>query len=282
MRRGIVRPQRQNEAMKRLKYTSHTYYNNMWAEAQVDLRNLLKEERTRGSLTGSDKKKMFNILADVYQRYLVLYKKLDETYDQMVHPQKRLLVRKLLDTVIARLLEIRKSLVAAEESEYFYFDELTYIQRVPPEDMDFPIPKYYYFDPSEKTVQRNKWYDSIKGRKEVEDSNREDAERKAEAAKLAEENEWKLDIYGDEGDEARPSMDQGGYMGNVSGSILLIQKMERARQGRNRFRITKYMLEEESRALTKKKKKKKQTMDVNKAVVIIQVNQFFCLLILPT
>ena len=43
----------------------------------------------------------------IYIRYIVIYQNLDLCYDQMVHPQKRLLLRTLLDSTIGRIIELK-------------------------------------------------------------------------------------------------------------------------------------------------------------------------------
>lgn len=40
-----------------------------------------------------------------------VYKDLEDCYENLVHPQKRILVKDMLDCVIVRLLELRKELV---------------------------------------------------------------------------------------------------------------------------------------------------------------------------
>jgi len=47
------------------------------------------------------------IVSGLYAKYALVVKKLDICYDQIVQPQKRLLVRKLLDASIGRLIEIK-------------------------------------------------------------------------------------------------------------------------------------------------------------------------------
>lgn len=51
--------------------------------------------------------------ACIYIKYLQILRKLEAAYDQMVHPQKRLDMRKALEACIGRLLEIRHWMVSA-------------------------------------------------------------------------------------------------------------------------------------------------------------------------
>ena len=52
----------------------------------------------------------FKNIAKIYIRYIVIYQNLDFCYDQMVHPQKRLLLRTLLDSTIGRIIELKVEL----------------------------------------------------------------------------------------------------------------------------------------------------------------------------
>ena len=53
----------------------------------------------------------FKTIAKIYIRYIVIYQNLDLCYDQMVHPQKRLLLRTLLDSTIGRIIELKVNYV---------------------------------------------------------------------------------------------------------------------------------------------------------------------------
>lgn len=45
--------------------------------------------------------------SSLYLKYLQLYKKLEECYDLVVHPQKRESIKRGLEAVIGRLIEIK-------------------------------------------------------------------------------------------------------------------------------------------------------------------------------
>lgn len=44
-------------------------------------------------------------------RYIQIYKKLEDCYDQMTHPQKRRSIKEVLETVLIRILEIKQQLI---------------------------------------------------------------------------------------------------------------------------------------------------------------------------
>jgi len=49
----------------------------------------------------------FQFYANLYIKYIACYKKLEDTYDQMLHPQKKKLVKQMLENVMVRLCEIK-------------------------------------------------------------------------------------------------------------------------------------------------------------------------------
>ena len=47
----------------------------------------------------------------LYIKYIDVYKKLEDCYDQMVHPQKRILLKEMLENSVVRLVEIKHELI---------------------------------------------------------------------------------------------------------------------------------------------------------------------------
>lgn len=53
----------------------------------------------------------FQYYGQLYVRYLQVYRKLEESYDQMVHPQKRILMKDMLENAIVRMCEVKQNLI---------------------------------------------------------------------------------------------------------------------------------------------------------------------------
>ena len=47
----------------------------------------------------------------LYIKYIEVYKKLEDSYDQMVHPQKRILLKEMLENTMVRLTEVKHELI---------------------------------------------------------------------------------------------------------------------------------------------------------------------------
>lgn len=108
-------------------------YNQMWAGAHLELSSLLKEELpAEPTLPEMDRVVFFQRLAVLYVRYLKLFRQLEKVYDQVVHPQKRRLIRAILDGVTGRVLELKNEMVEAEFSEYHYLDDVLHDMKLTP------------------------------------------------------------------------------------------------------------------------------------------------------
>ena len=71
-----------------------------------------------------DRQAAFQILATMYIKYIQIFRRLEQSYDQMVHPQKRRVLRHVLDGVMGRVLELKNEMVNLEFSEFHYFDDV--------------------------------------------------------------------------------------------------------------------------------------------------------------
>lgn len=71
-----------------------------------------------------DRVVFFQRIATLYVCYAQIFRKLDEAYDQSVHPQKRRAIRQVLEGVMGRVLELKNEMVEKEFSEYHYMDDI--------------------------------------------------------------------------------------------------------------------------------------------------------------
>ncbi|XP_044287753.1 dynein regulatory complex protein 11 [Varanus komodoensis] len=83
------------------------------------------------------------MLATFYIKYVQIFRNLETAYDQIVHPQKRLIIRQILDGVMGRILELKNEMVELEYSEYHYFDDILQDLKLSPENIEIPIPRYF-------------------------------------------------------------------------------------------------------------------------------------------
>uniref|UniRef100_A0A1I8G2W5 ATPase_AAA_core domain-containing protein n=1 Tax=Macrostomum lignano TaxID=282301 RepID=A0A1I8G2W5_9PLAT len=74
---------------------SHITYNREWQEAQNGLVDLLESEKpSTNQKPEKDKVAFFQLIASMYIKYIQILRKLETCYDQIVHPQKRIVLKK--------------------------------------------------------------------------------------------------------------------------------------------------------------------------------------------
>ncbi|XP_049877843.1 dynein regulatory complex protein 11 [Pectinophora gossypiella] len=171
------------------------------------------------------------LLSDIRVRYTILLARLDNVYDQMLQPQKRLIVKRLLEACLGRLIEIKHDLVEVHLSDYTYDDDeaLTKLQ-VTPFEAEPVVPQYFIREREEEVQSRRQF---------IEDTLR----------KLGYEPPKKQPLVLTE-----------------QQAVLIIQSHERARQGRLRGQFMK-----EIRLLKEKGRDQKGEMSAAAATAIQRV-----------
>ncbi|XP_054582235.1 IQ and AAA domain-containing protein 1-like isoform X2 [Eptesicus fuscus] len=108
-------------------------YQRLWDSSHVTLQELLDQEQPLLQPVPTREWQSFQYrLSSLYLYYLGLLRGFDTLYDQMVQPQKRRLLRRLLDSVAGRVLELK--------------DEMA--------DLEVPIPKYFMLEHSSIQQER--------------------------------------------------------------------------------------------------------------------------------
>ncbi|XP_049910995.1 dynein regulatory complex protein 11 [Epinephelus moara] len=150
---------------------SQRTYNQLWADAQLELSRLLIEELpAEPPRPEKDRVVFFQRLAMLYVRYIQIFRQLEKVYDQSVHPQKRRVIRATLDGVIGRVLELKNEMVEKEFSEYHYMDDVLHDLKLIPADLEIPIPRYFISDRSKELQERQTMLTDIMKMIEVTES----------------------------------------------------------------------------------------------------------------
>uniref|UniRef100_A0A8C4QAL5 AAA+ ATPase domain-containing protein n=1 Tax=Eptatretus burgeri TaxID=7764 RepID=A0A8C4QAL5_EPTBU len=118
-------------------------YDKIWDEAEDSLEKLVNEELCDEPLEhGKDRHASFHMVATFYVRYLQIMRNVEQCYNQLVQPQKRQLLRFLLDGVMGRLLELKQEMLQLQCTEYYYMDDILEDFKLMPQDLEVPIPRY--------------------------------------------------------------------------------------------------------------------------------------------
>merc|ERR1712166_1330154 len=89
---------------------------------------------------------IFQHLACLYIKYIDIYRKLEECYDQMVQPQKRTDIKQVLESTMLRICEIKCQLVEHNPrtgSLYVHLDQLLFDLKYDPSIIEIPVPRYF-------------------------------------------------------------------------------------------------------------------------------------------
>ena len=138
---------------------SNRTYNQLWIKTQADIQTVLSSESQ--ILIGKaerDRELAYKAVSKLYLQYVKIFRTLDACYDQMVHPQKRMLVRKLLDSTIGRILELKHDLVGLDNLEYSYHDGTMAELGCHPSEVELIVPKFVITD---RTDSINYWKEQM-------------------------------------------------------------------------------------------------------------------------
>ena len=108
-----------------------------------------KDEAGVEAVAGWQPDEIFQYLASLYIKYIDIYRKLEDCYDQMVHPQKRVFIKKALECTISRICDIKKDLItnnARPKSIYVHLDQLLFDLKYDPSIIEIPVPRYFKED----------------------------------------------------------------------------------------------------------------------------------------
>ncbi|XP_012641646.1 IQ and AAA domain-containing protein 1-like [Microcebus murinus] len=211
-------------------------YQRLWESSHATLQELLEREQPLLEPVPERDRQSFQYrVASLYLRYLGLLRGFDTAYDQMLQPQKRRLLRRLLDCVAGRVLELKDELVRVDLCETHCLDRVLQDLKLTPADLEVSIPKYFLLEQSSAVRERGLMLAEIISRM-----------------------------------EPVSSMDDLPKMHRTE-AILLVQKAERARQGRLRATFMKEIRREEERDLTTPEEERRKLTQDQAALTIQKV-----------
>ncbi|KAK3245248.1 hypothetical protein CYMTET_45172 [Cymbomonas tetramitiformis] len=130
-----------------------------WREAMMELLDQLEAENPEDPTLAPRDLAEFSC---IYIKYLQIFKKLEECYDQMVHPQKRLDIKKALEGTIGRILEIKSWMVKLNGlNDCVQLDDILVDLKLAPDVLEIPTPRYYVENRSKELDDRGKFLDAL-------------------------------------------------------------------------------------------------------------------------
>ncbi|KYN15124.1 IQ and AAA domain-containing protein 1 [Trachymyrmex cornetzi] len=227
---------------------SSVTYDELWRVAQTSLTEAIQADTVlQGAKPQKDRKKAHDVVSALYVKYILACNKLEQCYDQVIQPQKRLLIKKSLDATLGRVLELKHELVNIDFSEHSYYDDVLIECRVTPQEAEIRVPSYYRRD---RIVE-------IEGRRRfIEDILRN----------LGALHEIVVPRKITESQAIRLIQPFNFYLKHFSASFA----HERARQGRLRYQFMKEVREMKERSTTKLEEEEKDETSERLAALKIQ------------
>ncbi|KAJ3321918.1 Dynein regulatory complex protein 11 [Boothiomyces sp. JEL0866] len=122
---------------------SNLTYNKFWNDALISLREMeLYENPEDPALQVKDQPVAFQHMAVLYIKYIQLFRKLEDSYDQLLHPQKRRLLKNALIACMGRLVEIKHILVDLECTDFNNLNDILLDMNLTPEKLLVPVPRF--------------------------------------------------------------------------------------------------------------------------------------------
>ncbi|KAF7668345.1 hypothetical protein LDENG_00020550 [Lucifuga dentata] len=222
-------------------------YNKIWADAQEELSCLLTEELPDEPLRPEkDRVVFFQRLAMLYVRYIQIFRQLEKAYNQVVHPQKRRVIRVILDGIIGRVLELKNEMVEKEFSEYHYMDDVLHDLKLTPAELQIPIPSFFISERSKELQERKMMLANIFKMVEVienpnlvlpRDLNQEEAIKIIQVVERARQGRLRAKWYEEKKNMEKmyKAKDQGED--GVESAVICIQKMWRGYTERKKTKL---------------------------------------------
>ncbi|ORY51588.1 hypothetical protein BCR33DRAFT_752854 [Rhizoclosmatium globosum] len=217
---------------------SNLHLTKKWNTAHQELLDQIDYETPKDVVMApKDREMAFQHLAVLYIKYIQAFRKLEVAYDQLVHPQKRRLLKEILTGVMGR------KIVEVELSDISYYSEILLDLKLIPEDLALPIPRFILEEREKELAERRMILDTL-GARDVSlgDSVRVFPEiTTLDAIKMIQINE-----RGRRGDyvqtQREKDLDAGDDEGELNSAALKIQRVFRGHKAR---KLAKAKLREE-------------------------------------
>ena len=145
------------------------FYDNFF-QSLIELHEQIQLEQWPASIGANGKKpadswknmkQFLNFYVGIYVKYIYLLRKIEDSYDQIIHVQIREMVKKFLQNIICRLVKVKGEIIyfnnpilELKPCHYVFLDEYLIDLKLEPEDLDLCIPRYFREDKSDKMIER--------------------------------------------------------------------------------------------------------------------------------
>lgn len=141
---------------------SNKSVNILWHSTQKLLENLAVNDYQKLALDPEfDRSIAQGYVFELYAKYIVAANRLETVYDEILQPQKRIIIRKLLDSTLGRIIELKHDLVSIDMMEFSYNDDVVRDLKLSPQDLELKIPNYFLRENQDDISYKKKFIDDI-------------------------------------------------------------------------------------------------------------------------
>ncbi|KAJ6642794.1 Dynein regulatory complex protein 11 [Pseudolycoriella hygida] len=141
---------------------SNNTFNVLWKTTQKQLEELATTDYENQAFEPDFNKPVVHKTAfELYVKYITIANRLEQSYDEIVQPQKRILIRKLLDSCLGRVIEIKHDLVGIDMFEFSYNESVMNELNLTPHDIELRIPKYFRREREAEIIDRRLFIESL-------------------------------------------------------------------------------------------------------------------------
>ncbi|KAL0246474.1 hypothetical protein GEMRC1_007686 [Eukaryota sp. GEM-RC1] len=134
-----------------------TFVDDEWRKAAADTADLLQEDDiTPNAPALVDNEETIYSLQHRFLRYHELFLRISHIFDVMIQPQKRQSVFRLLKSIAGRYAELRSQLIKLSRTEVPIFDDILVDLSKTPSYIHFPVPKFIRHDRRDVVEGNNK------------------------------------------------------------------------------------------------------------------------------
>ncbi|XP_075983177.1 dynein regulatory complex protein 11 [Anticarsia gemmatalis] len=137
---------------------SNQTYNELLVETSELIGEATQADEALYEAGTADRATLLPILLELRVRYTILLRRLDSVYDQLLQPQKRLIVKRLLEACLGRLVEIKHDLVEMRLSDHTFDDDEALVKlQVTPHEAEPCIPQFFIREREDEIEQRRQF-----------------------------------------------------------------------------------------------------------------------------
>lgn len=147
---------------------SDNFFYNKFSSAVLDILEQYQQEQFPNSVLNSPSwscKQWLKFFIPLYVKYIDILKRIEDSYDQTTHPQLRKTIKKFLENIMCRVIQIKRELIFYYNPPidptlnipgipYIFLDDYLIDLKLEPDDLNLPIPRYFQED-TEATINRN-------------------------------------------------------------------------------------------------------------------------------